>query len=486
MDYLKRQKKEARQYPRGILFVFLFGYYVNLVIAKEVPKKTEVLIIGAGLSGLATGFYLKEAKIPFHILELMPRVGGRVRTVRYERKGMPVIYADSGMEEYWESNPAIRLIQALKLPTRSDVAQSSVVIDGKLFPLGAGGDEFYRRVFNRDELNQLNIFKKKISPLVEEISSRKKLDQSLINLKGISFKGFVVQQKLPKRVSEWIRISLECEIGTDWDRISAIDGLSEMHIFIHHEKAYRVIGGNDLFTETLSSKIKNISLNKRVTRIESQKMGVKVFYLDLETNTNGEVFTNHVVSTIPLFRLFEVQFNPPLSQKKKEAIQSMGWGSYFKVHVFVSEKAERFWAKDGQSMLPILTDSSLGVIYDGNPEQKGTKILSLLIFGDEAERYNLMALSDVGSEIRSNFEKLWPGFSKEILDLEFYRFHPRAVASWPVGRSRFDELSNEIRRAENNIHLSGDFTESSHSDGAFLSAERVFKQIKHSVRPPIN
>src|SRR4051794_25715377 len=69
------------------------------------PRETEVIIVGAGLSGLAAAYELKKAKVPFHILELGPRVGGRVRTVRYERAGRPEVDTDAGMEEYWESNP---------------------------------------------------------------------------------------------------------------------------------------------------------------------------------------------------------------------------------------------------------------------------------------------------------------------------------------------------------------------------------------------
>src|ERR1043166_2606379 len=72
------------------------------------PRETEVVIVGAGLSGLAAAYELKKAHIPYHILEIAPRIGGRVRTVRYHRPGQPEIYADSGMEEYWQSNPADR------------------------------------------------------------------------------------------------------------------------------------------------------------------------------------------------------------------------------------------------------------------------------------------------------------------------------------------------------------------------------------------
>jgi len=40
-----------------------------------------VIIIGAGLSGLLTGYRLKKEGIPFKILEARNRVGGRINTV---------------------------------------------------------------------------------------------------------------------------------------------------------------------------------------------------------------------------------------------------------------------------------------------------------------------------------------------------------------------------------------------------------------------
>jgi monoamine oxidase len=176
--------------------------------------------------------------------------------------------------------------------------------------------------------------------------------------------------------------------------------------------------------------------------------------------------------------LFEVQFVPPLSEKKQEAIQTMAWGSYFKAHVFVHAKAARFWTMEGASILPILSDSDLGVIYDGNPTQDGpTKVLSLLVHGDAAETFNMIALDKARAQIVAGLDKMWPGIKDEIEDVEFYRYHPRAIAAWPVGRSRFDDLSNEIRRSENHVYLAGDFTESSHSDGAFISAHRAVKSI---------
>jgi monoamine oxidase len=471
--------------PRGhwLCALFLLSSILSGPAAAP-PKKTEVVIIGAGLSGLAAAYELKQAKVPFHILELAPRVGGRVRTVRYKIPGQPEIFADSGMEEYWESNPAVQVLRELKLPYTSDVALSSLVLDKKLYPLtkGATPQSFQAKLFSESERAALQRFNGKVGPWINQLRTTRPVPPELMKLKDISFEQFVKAEQLPPRVGEWIRISVECEIATHWDRISALDGIAEFHIFLGDgEPCFRVIRGNDRFTQALAKAAgtRRISLNHRVTRIvAAEDKGLDVHYLQTESNENGVINGQYVICTIPLFRLFEVQFVPPLSEKKLEAIQTMSWGSYFKAHVFVPARAARFWTVDETSILPIVTDSELGVIYDGNLSQQGPlKILSLLIYGDTAEAFNLAPLDQARDQITAGLDKLWPGIATEIQNIEFYRYHPRAIAAWPVGRSRFDELSEEIRRPENNLFLAGDFTESSHSDGAFISAHRCVEAI---------
>jgi monoamine oxidase len=259
--------------------------------------------------------------------------------------------------------------------------------------------------------------------------------------------------------------------------------MSEFHIFLGSqggEKSFRVQGGNERFTSALAEAVgrEHIHVNRMVKRVETQAQGAAVSYLDTATNEAGTLRARWVVSTIPLFRLSEIQFSPPLSQSKRDAIQSQTWGSYFKAHFLVPKTAERFWTQNGSSHLPLLSDSELGVIYEGNPDQEGpTKIISLLITGDQAEGFNWMPQDQAREKLSRAFEKLWPGFSKEILEVHLYRYHPRAIAGWPVGRSRFDALSQSIRTPEGALHLAGDFTESTHSSGSFESASRVVRQI---------
>ena len=495
----------------GMIFAWFFCAAFTSAFAATTPSSvpavtrlTDVVIVGAGLSGLTAAHELQGTGLSYQVLELAPIIGGRVKTVEYSRPGknksMVTVSADAGMEEYWESNPAVALIRKFKLPIQTDHAVSSIVIGGKLYSLGGKNPlDHMHRLFNGSELASLTRFKAEIANMTQGLKSGGGIPTALQHLVHVSFADWVKAHKLSAKLEDWIRITLECEIGTGWDRISAIDGLAEFHIFVGNretkqgETSYRVVGGNVKFVNALADSVgrENIATNKRVLRIarDPVKGTSRVTYLSTDTNQNSEIEAKHVIVTVPLYRMMEIQFEPALSQPKRDAIAALGWGSYFKVHVMLPRSAERFWTVRGRSMLPVLSDSDLGVIYDGNPDDIGEgmrktgdtpRILSLLIGGDRAERFNFTPLDQARAEIKSAFEKLWPGVSRSIVDMEFYRYHPRAIAAWPVGRSRFDQMSDEIRTPENNVYLAGDHTESSHSDGAVNSAMRAVSQILKS------
>lgn len=467
---------------KRVLSSLIIAVLLGASAQAAVPSKVDVLIVGAGLSGLATAYELRKAGISYHILELTPHIGGRVRTVKYKINGEELT-ADSGMEEYWESNPAVKLFEELKLPTRHDEAVSSIVINKKVYEFGdVSNEEYFQKLFTAREIKSLTAFKEKVAKMLPDLNKRP-IPAEMMKLKDQSFAAWVEKQKLSSKVSEWIRISIECEVGTEWTKLPALDGIAEFHIFTGKgEQSYRIIDGNEKFTEALTGVIgrNHITTNHRVTKIKTEGSTVSVSYLDQATNYHGTLKASHVVTTVPLFRLaMEVQFEPGLSEVKLKAINSQTYGSYFKAHVFAPEIASKFWKIGDASLLPLLSDSELGVVYEGNPDQETKmKIISLLITGSRAEAFNFMNQDQTRAMITAAFERLWPGFSKHITGMEFYRYHPRAIAGWPVGRSRYDELSEAIRKPENRVYLAGDFTEGTHSSGAFVSAFRVVDQIK--------
>ena len=193
-----------------------------------------------------------------------------------------------------------------------------------------------------------------------------------------------------------------------------------------------------------------------------------------------EYRAKHLVTTMPLYRLYEIQFTPALPAKVREAIDTQTWGAYFTAHVIVDDAAKKFWEIGGASVLPILTPGPLSVIYEGETEGKGHQLLNILVTGDHAEMFNARtgSLDEVKRQLSAAFEQQWPGFTKHVKQMTFVRYHPRAIASWPVGRSRWDALSDLVRQPQlGRLYLAGDFTEGTHSDGAVRSAQRVIQQI---------
>ncbi len=448
--------------------------------SKDEVAEVDVLIVGAGLSGLVTAYELQKAGLTYHLLEWAPRVGGRVRTGRYPNQTA----AEVGLAEFWEGNPTLEIIAELGLPVESaEPGISSFILDGELQPFTTyeTNHDFLRAVL-KDDYPAFLQWDQQVEKSLHVMESGE-IPPELLKLKDISFKKWLEKQGLPPRVVGSIKAIIEPEIGTTIDRIGALDGIAEWHIFAGEGAIPRhVINGNQDLTETLADRIgrQNISLNTQVTNIVDGSDGVTIRAVDAETFENRNYQGKVVVTTIPLYRLFEIQFEPRLDDEIYRAIHSQTWGAYFTAHVLMNKTAERYWIIDGVDVMPILTGTALGVMYPGfdtGPEDK--VLINLLVTGNAAEAYNsrTMSFDDVQRSLENAFEKTFPGITEEIQEWTFYRYHPRAIACWPVGRSRFDDLSNSLRKAHGRLYFAGDFTESSHSDGATKSALRVSKQI---------
>ncbi len=460
--------------------------------AAAIRTDAPVVIVGAGLTGLTVAYELEKAGIEALLLESSPRIGGRIQTVIFPDGAT----AEGHMEEYFARSPAYPLLQELQLPLIEDVAHSTVRIDGKIYPYQGDGDRdtYLAGIFDADERAAWLRWNDKAWKLYEQLHeshySGKPLPPELAALTKVSFQDFVAADALPHKVSEWIRVTTEPEMAIEWDQISALDGIDEVRLFLDTpdgfgEKNYHVAGGNTDFTTALASRLdpSQILTNARVTAVEQDAAGVKLRVL-LHDSRYVEVTGRMAVVTAPVSQIGRIQFTPALGDEKRQAIATTRMGSYIKVHFRMAPGASKLWTVDGENSLTLLSDSLAGSIYDvtdlqqdqGGVEKDG--VLTLLLHA----RFARELMNEPADEIRERtidaLDELFPGARGYVKSAEIF-VYPQAVAYWPLeqGRSRFDDLANELRRPQGRLYIGGDTTEDSHSEGAVVAALRISKDI---------
>jgi monoamine oxidase len=476
--------------------------------AEPLPERAEVVIVGAGLTGLTTAYRLAAAGVDVLVLEASPRAGGRIQTVRWPDG----LRGEAHMEEYWERSPAYPLLKELGLELDEDVAHSSVRIDGRIIPYVWPFDDdaepsreeireaYLSGLFDDGEKEALLGWMGRtwaIYQRLEQTALRgQPLPDDLLPLSRQSFADWIQDEGLPPRVAEWIRVIVEPEMAIEWDRIAALDGIDEVRLFLDTpdgfgERNFHVHGGNDAFVAALLDRIEpagRVVTGARVLGVAQDPSGVTVRVLrdDREFHL---VRADQVVLTMPVWDVGRVQFEPPLDEKRQRALATTLPASYVKVLIRVAPEACPLTTMDvGGERVPtlvLLSDSPAGSIYEASAgdrpcdgDSREPRLFTLLLHARFARDVMDLPHDAIRARVYAAMDDLYPGISAHFLDAEIFSY-PRAVAYWPLGegRSRFDALAQHLRRPVGRVWIGGDTTENAHSEGAVQAAERMAREI---------
>ncbi len=290
-------------------------------------KNPHVLIIGAGFAGLGCAHTLKQAGIPFLLLEAKDRVGGRVRTEYDLLAGLPI--EGGAMMVHGRDASVLRWIEEFHLTTKKvpDFRGARFFLKGKLrssLGIALSGWEALRSI-----IQTLRTLPRAVARYdgpdmtLDRFLQTKHALPTATRFVGAMYGS--VNAADPEEVS--VRGLAEeadaASLGLPWANYQVLEGYEEL--------AMR--RGKDLGDA--------IRLKTCVHRIEWSGEGVKVH----ATAPNGlEVHEAAVcVVTVPLgvLQARAIQFVPELPEAKQNAIDAIGFGHANKILLVFDEGVRR-------------------------------------------------------------------------------------------------------------------------------------------------
>lgn len=310
-------------------------------------KPTDILIIGAGISGMASALKLAESGKRVVILEAMPRTGGRVSTFRWHfqkaEAGPEFIHGQLPLTREW-----LRKAGGRQFPFEGEVYRSKA---GRLHRA-------------EDFVPHMEAVQKAFSTLKEDCSLSEFFDTHFTGDEYRDLRNAITRQAEGFDVADPKRVSVFA-LRDEW-----AEG---------HEHTYLIKEGYSLISDHLAKACRQagvlILLSKEVNRVDWQQGAVSVSCSDGEVYEAGKLLVTVSLGMLqaPPGSKGHIAFSPDIPQQRALAEQ-MGFGTAIKVSLAFKTKfwlQEEFRARQGDlsDFGFLISDGPFPVFWTGGESQ---------------------------------------------------------------------------------------------------------------------
>ncbi len=463
--------------------------FLSLLPAVTAPLlakgRDRVLVLGAGLSGLAAALELSEAGHPVTVLETRQIPGGRVLTLRTPFAGG--LYAEAGGIAFPDNaTNALRYARDLHVEMKrlpESTTPHIYYLRGRRFRVNPGepGDWPYQLTPKEAALGPDGILAGIVTKLNTDMGPRtkpnwlqnagKRFDR-MATIDMLRNNGASAEAQELLRWTAWYTASADTQSA-----LQAV--LSGMMIGLPQEQAaHAVPGGNDALPKAMAAKLgKRIRYNATVTRIQQLKDKVRVTVR--EGNAIRTLEADRIVCTLPFSALREVEFTPVLSKVKAEAVAQL---KYENVTRLFFQMKRRYWA-DARVSGDASTDTSLMQVLEEPRHPMTTGVDSPGILEAYTQGPGALSMKSYSTEERvriglNDLELVHPGAHREFVSAT-HQVWDNAYSKYELGQ--FSAWYPELIKPEGLVYFAGEHisTLPGTMEGALESGIRAANDILH-------
>ncbi len=453
-------------------------------LEQKAPAK-KVIVIGAGLAGLAAAYELTQAGHEVTVLEVRLRPGGRVRTLR--EPFSDGLYAEAGARIFSDSYP--RLIHYAKLldvpfgPIPAGAFASLYHLRGQRLTVEAGEPVAWPYDLSAEErrLGPFGILLKHVLPVLKQIGDPTLPDWRLDPVKHYdqtTFNEFLRQQGASNEALELLRRTFF--FGEGSETTSALQYLvAYLATFLQGQGFYAFRGGNDLLPRALAARLQDrIHYGATVVKISHGPKGVEAVFQQGAASHTLEA--EHLICAVPFSHLRHMEVSPSFGSQEEAVIQELEYGSVARVYLQVRS---RFWEREGvtgsaYTDLPIMEVAEQPFPRPETPTPRG--ILEAFVQGPEAHRVAGMNPGERIEFALEHMEKVHPGVRQYVEGgtSKFWghggytEFGPGQMTAWlPL-----------TERPEGPVHFAGEHTSrlAGTMEGALESGQRAAQEVNEA------